>query len=363
VATRSLPVAGSGLQARYRGWLAAACLLWLGAGAARAETESITDACFSDVGGCPPASAGGVRPQDEVWVIDSRGVCARSPDEIVRQLRYERYLPDQGWTRAALADFLRQPAEMVTSFFIVGNYYRHDETIEMGWYAYHRLVAQGAEAVKLRFVIWSWPSDPVPGRRLADAKMKLTRVDPAAYCLASLIDLMDTATPISLCGSSYGAGIAAGSLELLAGGRLDCYQLPPRVRPARRICLVLIGAAMHNDALLPGRRYDRVIAQTQRTLIFINPADRALRRYHRLYGRRSGFEALGRTGPAGMSRMPEASHIDLARADAYVGRRHGMLPYWQASTLVAWMRPYLLMQPPGRPRLTTREPRPPVASG
>lgn len=293
----------------------------------------------------PPYQTAAIRPQDEVWLIDSRGLCATTAEESVRQLRYERYVGDGGWTRSDVAVFARQPAGMVTCFFIVGNYYTRADSIETGWYAYRRLVSQNADGVSLRFVIWSWPSDPVRGRRLSDAKFKLTRVDPSAFQLAALIDRLDPATPISLVGSSFGVSIAAGALELLGGGKLDHYQLPPRARPNRAIRLVMLGAAIHNDSLLPGRRYGRVLSQTERTLSFVNPLDRALRFYHLLWHRRSPLRALGFTGPVGVNRLPQRSRLDLAYSAGYVGKRHGMLPYWQSTTLVSWMRPYVLMQP------------------
>ena len=290
-------------------------------------------------------SAYRVRPQDEIWIINSRGLCGVAADDVAQQLRYEQYLPGKGWTASDFVTFSHQPSGMVTSFFIVGNYYTHPETIQTGWYAYHRLVARCAEGVSLRFVMWSWPSDPVPGGRLPDAKLKYTRVDPSAFQLAALIDRLDPATPISMCGSSFGVGIAAGSLQLLAGSRLGRYQLPPRSRPVRNIRAVLVGAAIHNDSLLPGRKYGMVMSQVDRVLLPVNPADRALRVYHWLYHRRSPVRALGRTGPVGLARLPHASRLDVVWVENYIGPEHGMLPYWQSPQVVAWMRPYLLMQP------------------
>ncbi|HVX10118.1 MAG TPA: hypothetical protein VHC22_02845 [Pirellulales bacterium] len=285
-----------------------------------------------------------MRLQDEVWAINCRGLCVSTPAASLQQLRIERY-HGSGWVDASVAEFARPADDRVTSFFIVGNYYTHSETLEMGWHAYHQLVAACAERVKLRFVIWSWPSDPVPGRRLLDAKIKLTRVDPTAYHLAALIDRLDPATPVSICGSSYGVGIAAGSVQLLGGGWLGGYQLSPRSGATRRIRLVLLGAAIHNDGFLPGRKYDLVLAQAERTLVFVNPADRALGVYHWLFGRRSGAVAMGRSGPVGLRSLPVGTKADLVRSDRYVGRQHGMRPYWESPVPVAWMRPYLLMQP------------------
>lgn len=324
--------------------VAAVLLLCATSFATQANSPSPSCAtCGTQLTGCQ------VRPQDEVWVIDSRGFRVDSPDTTIRRLRYERYIAGRGWQKMQFADFAAQPADMVTSFFIVGNYYTHPETIRTGWFAYHRLVAACAEDVRLRFVIWSWPSDPVPGRRLPDARLKLTRVDPTAYHLAALIDRLDPATPISLCGSSYGVGISVGAVQLLSGDRLDYLRLSPRSGAARRIRLVMLGAAIHDDTFLPGRKHDMVLPWIERGLVFVNPRDRVLKVYHFLYGRRSGVMSLGRNGPVGVRSLKDGYKLAAVRSDPYVGHEHGMMPYWTSPALVAWMRPYLLMQPLASP--------------
>jgi hypothetical protein len=326
--------------------VACSCLLFVVASA------SAADVCPT---GCP-LSGQAIRPQDEVWAINTRGLCGTSPKEVIDGLPFEQYVPGQGWTRRSFADFAiqphgdlqtegaTQPKSAVTCFFVVGNDYTHPEILQTGWYAYHQLVACRADDVAVRFVLWSWPSDRVPGRRLNDAQLKFTRIDPSAFRLAVLVDRLDPAIPVTMCGSSFGAGITGGALQLLAGGRLGPYQLAAARRPARQIRLVLMGAAIHNDALLPGRKYGMALSQTERTLVFVNPADLALRVYHRLFSRRRVVAALGLTGPAGLPRSPDRSRVDLVWSNSYVGRKHGMMPYWQSPTLVARMRPYLLMQ-------------------
>jgi hypothetical protein len=107
---------------------------------------------------------------------------------------------------------------------------------------------------------------------------------------------------------------------------------------------VLLDAAIHNDSLLSGRKYGMALSQIERALVFVNPGDLALRVYHRLFSRRRVASALGLTGPVGIQRSPDGSRVDLAWSNPYVGRQHGMMPYWQSPTLVTWMRPYLLMQ-------------------
>jgi len=335
----------TGLPGRHSLGIACLCLLFFVAAA------SAADVCPT---GCP-LSGHAIRPQDEVWSINTRGLCGTSPKDVIDDLDFDQYVPGKGWTDRGFTHFAAQPQggmqpegtthkNAVTCFFVVGNYYTHAEALQTAWYAYHQLVARGADDVAVRFVVWSWPSDPVPGRRLNDARIKFTRVDPSAFHLAVLLDRLDPAIPVTMCGSSFGAGITAGALQLLAGGRLGRYQLAAMPRPARQIRLVLLSAAMNNDALLPGRKYDLVLSQTERTLVFVNPADLALHVYHRLFSRRRVVSALGLNGPGGLQRSPYASRVDLAWSNPYVGREHGMMPYWQSPTLVCWMRPYLLMQ-------------------
>lgn len=323
-------------------WLVA--LLSLRAGLSAAEIDCPADcpempACARMLGGCE------VRSTDEFWVIDCRGVSVIAPDVSVAQLRYERHLSGEGWLKRQADDFLRQPADMVTTFFIVGNYYTHQETIEAGWFAYHRLVEVCAEDVRVRFVIWSWPSDPAPGRRLQDAKMKQQLIDPTAYHLAALLDALAPTTPISMCGSSFGVGVALGAVQFLSVGRLDCYVLSPRSGAPRCLRLVFLGAAVDEDVFLPGRKYDAVLPYLDRALLMVNPRDRALKVYHMLYGCHSGVRALGRVGPAGLEVLPDGWKLDLLRSDRYLIHKHGMLHHWSSPPLVAGMRPYLLSRP------------------
>lgn len=288
------------------------------------------------LGGCE------VRPGDEVWAINCRGINVIAPEVTLAGLRYERYLPGQGWLPWQAADFLRPPAGMPTVFFVVGNYYTHQETVETGWFAYHRLVESCAGGLPVRFVMWSWPSDPIPGRRLRDAKIKLGRIDATSYHLAALADALPPTGPISMCGSSFGVGIVLGAAQLVSAGRLGCYELLPRSGAQHCLRLVLLGAAVDDDVFLRGQKYDAVLPSADRVLLMVNPRDRALKRYHKLFGRHSGAEALGSVGPAGGASLPGAGKLGLVPSGRYLGHQHGMLAHWRSAPIVARMRPYLL---------------------
>ncbi len=286
-------------------------------------------------------SGGGVPwPQDQVWIVSSRGLGGRSTEKVAERLQYWRNV-NGGWVASNLAEFLQQPKDLTTSIFVTGNYYRERETIEAGWLLYQRLAAHRTNNRPLRFVIWSWPSDPVPGRRLQDAKIKFARMDAGSYHLASFLDQFDRATPVSLCGASFGAGIVVGSLELLAGGRLSGFRLPDGARQPHRARVVLIGGAFDNNWLLPGRKYGGALSQVEQMLVFVNPRDLALRFYNRLYFRHSPAQAIGRTGPSGMACIDEAGKLYLFNSNAYLGHRHAPRYYFYSPTLMATMQPFL----------------------
>lgn len=298
----------------------------------------------------PAPSGGGVPwPQDQVWIVSSRGLGGRSTEKVAERLQYWRNVNGR-WTASNLFEFLAQPQQTTTSIFVTGNYFRERETIEAGWMLYRRMTENRVGDRPLRFIIWSWPSDPVPGRRLRDARIKFARMDAGAYHLASFLDQLDRSTPVSLCGASFGAGIVVGSLELLAGGRLSGFGLPAGERLPHRARVVLIGGAFDNDWLISGRKYGRALSQVERMLVFVNPRDLPLRFYNRLYFRHSPAEAIGRTGPAGMACIDESDKLYLLDSNAYVARRHAPRYYFNAPTLLAAMHPFLwvLDRPPAQ---------------
>ena len=304
-------------------------------------------AAIGAMSGSPPVWAG-VRPQDQLWVINSRALGGTSTEKIAERLAYHRYQPEtNGWVASNLAAFLAEPADMTTCFLVPGNYYTHAEAIRVGWYAYHRLVGQTTDQRPLRYVIWSWPADPVPGRRLLDARIKFGRLDVGALHLASLLDQFDRSTPVSLVGSSFGAGIIVGALHMLGGGPLGPYRLTGGDRQPHHVKAVLIAGAFDNDWLMAGHKYELALTQAERMLIFVNPRDLPLFFYKRLYFRRSRARAIGRAGPACLGCVIDGHKIDLFNSHPWLGHHHGVRPYFAATALVNKMRPYLLMWPSG----------------
>ena len=285
------PLHSTGRQARAVA-LAAALLVFL--------SHRFLQAADAAVAPRPAAVACSVtlpRDCDEIWVVSSRGLGCPSEGAALRMKYWQRQTGH--WTPSSRDAFLARPADMTTSFFMVGNAYTHAETIETGWYAYCRLIRQAPESPPLRWVIWSSPSDHLHMRHLPDSKIKLARCPAVSYYMAWLVNQLPSETPLSMSGSSFGARIVMGSLELLAGGRSGGYSLAAREeRSPRHVNVVLMGAAFDNDDLLPGQPFGRSLSEVNRLLLFVNSSDRALKFYRYLYGRRSGLQAIGRRGIA-----------------------------------------------------------------
>jgi hypothetical protein len=337
-------------RAMHQGRMAALIVCaWfcLGLEAVQVQAATIQTAPVQAAREAAPARCVSVpRPGDEIWIVSSRGLGCQAPEKAALRMQYWRYEAGR-WAVSSRDEFLSGPEDLVTSFFVVGNDFSHSDTVKAGWTAYRGLVREDPDSPHLRFVIWSWPSDRLPGRRLNDAKVKLARTPAASYYMAWLVDQLPDEMPISMSGYSFGARIIMGSLELLAGGRTGCYQLAARQsRQPRRIDAVLIGAAIDNDDFLPGQRFGRSLSQVHQLLVFFNPADRALRFYRFLYGHHVHIEAAGLTGPVGLRRLgAERKKVFAFDVNGDVGRSHGADDYFQSARLLRVMHPFLFDPP------------------
>ena len=285
----------------------------------------------------------GPREQDDVWLISCRGIgCGQGPQQVER-LRYWHYDRAAGWQVAALTDLLAtDDPDVVTVVFLHGNRIPFDEAFTKGWSAYRSVVAC-ADDRPVRFVIWSWPSEPLRGL-VNDARTKAARTDPCGYCLAWVLDRIKPQVPVSCWAHSFGARIVTGALHLLGGGQLNGQRLAERTHTQRDpMQVVLLAAAVDSDWLLPGRLEDRAMSQVSSMLLINNGCDALLKRYHMIYCRRSCQQALGYTGlAAGYLAGSDRGKVSQLDAGGVVGRRHLFANYLCSPDLMARMRSYLL---------------------
>ena len=262
-------------------------------------------------------------------------------------MQYWRYEAGH-WAASNRDEFLSSPEDLVTSFFVVGNDFSHSDTVKAGWSAYRGLIREAPDSPRLRFVIWSWPSDRLPGRRLNDAKAKLRERRPPliiwpGWSINFRTKCQFRCPVIALAPASSWAAWNCWPAAALAVTVLRCAR-----RGGRAIIdAVLIGAAIDNDDFLPGQRFGRSLSQVHQLLVFFNPADRALRFYRLLYGHRVQIEAAGLTGPGGTASSGRGSEEGVCFR---CQRRRRSQPrarddYFQSARLLRVMHPFLFDPP------------------
>ena len=304
--------------------------------------------CWARTSGCCSLNrCGPPREVDDVWLINSRGLGSPSCEPAdVPNLKVRHYVPGRGWQSSTAAQFFQSDdPQAITCFYFHG--YRNDPAtaVRMGWSFYHATVDGLPEDRPVRFVIWSWPSTQVY-RLLQDARVKAQRTDTDAYYLGWVLSKVDPDVQVSLVGWSLGARIITGAMHLLGGGELCGWVLPDRSPSAtRRLRVVLMGATLHDDWLLPGRYHGQAVSQIDRMLLLNNSCDPILKRY-RFISRCERPEALGYSGMACPGQLGDAlQRIRQQDVCCIVGNEHDSTRYFCSAFLMATVRRYASYEP------------------
>jgi hypothetical protein len=110
-----------------------------------------------------PGSALACRPQDQMWVISTRGVgCPKSGE--TPALTFAVRDASGKWRDATLDAFVAATAGAQARFWIHGYGVTPEEAVNVGLVAHERFVSTNEPPV--RFVVWSWPSDREGYRRV-----------------------------------------------------------------------------------------------------------------------------------------------------------------------------------------------------
>lgn len=270
-------------------------------------------------------------PRGDVWLISTRQARRCGDQRLAEQQIPLWQAAGDCWNSRSL-DALKQivredPRPMIV--FIHGNRESLQSAITDAEAVRGKLEASGQI---YRLVIWAWPSDRVGRRQRPDVQLKHAYTPTQAGYLADLLRLLDYREEVCLVGYSFGARIAVESLARLAANQnspaatlsgddgsagVSCGS----ERPARRIRLILVAAALDAADLSSRGRFAAAARVANQIIITRNRFDPALRFYPRMYGRR-GPPALGYVGPCGGG--PNLHVVDLSCA---VGKTHAWLCY------------------------------------
>ena len=170
--------------------------------------------------------AGGMRPQDEIVLVNVRPAAAAAIRPAARRAACSSKRISQRTNRAVavgrasdLSSVVAADPTVSTVIFVHGNRLTSWDAKCEGLAAYRRIVRQSGDEKPIRFVIFSWPSTQISGP-LKDVRVKAARTRPAGCQLAWFVDQLPAETPLTMVGFSFGARIITGSLHILGGGSL-----------------------------------------------------------------------------------------------------------------------------------------------
>lgn len=270
---------------------------------------------------------------DDVWLVSTR----RLPDigclPTHAAVDVERLATDEDcsrWRRADLAGLLDAPDRPV-AIFVHGNRYDPASARSQGLMLSRTLRQVRPEAAAVRTVIFSWPSEK-EGILLRDSRAKYERSMTEGQYLAWFLSQVDPQRPVALVGYSYGALIALEAIDNLCRAERTGRETPGRFsdRPGR-LHLVLVAAAVRQDALAPRGEYRQVARTIDRLALFNNTRDKALG-YFEFIDRSLRAEALGHEQmPA--SWLPAGVEFTQVDAAPIVGKNHRFPLYLESCSL------------------------------
>lgn len=285
----------------------------------------------------------GIRPQDEIVVVNTRQICSCcDPEEIRNKLQIENYaVCDEAGTRhwqpGDLQSFLAFNPSIPTVIFVHGNQISPWDAKCEGVAVYRRIITHGCDSPPIRFVIFSWPSTKISGGLMNDIRVKAMRTGPAGCELAWLIDQMPAETPISLAGFSFGARIITGSLHILGGGSLGSSMfLKERVHPDRQpMSVILLASALHAHWLGDNQYHGMAMTQVSQMFLVNNCGDPAMKYYDYIEPGFGGPQALGLCGPTCIT-AENAHKIRMRDANCCVGDQHELMAYVCCNAGTIW---------------------------
>jgi len=271
--------------------------------------------------------------QQDVWVVSTRHLPETECIPRNVNLGVER-LVDEGacgrWMRSDLQSLLDNPQQPLM-IFIHGNRYDPASAKSQGLMLARRSAACRPDAPSVRTVIFSWPSSQ-EGLLLKDSRAKYERSLTEGRYFAWLLGRMNPDRPVAIVAYSYGGLIAMEALDHLATAqRSGRSSLEPWIDRQARVHLVLVAAAVRQDALAPRGPYRSVLQCIDRLTLLNNTRDKALG-FFEYIDRSLRTEALGHEHMPARWLPPEIEFTQVDAAAA-IGKNHRFPLYMDSPSL------------------------------
>lgn len=274
----------------------------------------------------------------DFWMISTRGVPCRGDFASALDRIAIFHCEPAGWVRYTREQFLAATdSDVPITFYVHGIFSNERLAINQARDLFGNV---GASLPPFRGVLWTWPSDFVPGVSVRDQMEQANAATQSqAFYMASFIDSLAARVPVSLVGHSLGCRTVAATLHGLAARQIAGQPLAePAFAAPRPIQAALIAPAIDPISLWPGGEYGSAINQVQRFLITYNPDDRVLRLFEKFFdGRAVGLRGLPR--PA---RGAEAfAKVRQVNANPAVGKRHFPSAYFDSPIVATSLRGFV----------------------
>jgi hypothetical protein len=277
------------------------------------------------------------RTSDQIWLVNTRNIGC-----VDNGLDWSTSRYDSGYWKGEDDNvfYSSDNQETLTVIYVHGN--RMDAAgAEARGLAIYRELFSGQTEGKVRFVIWSWPSDQIRGP-IKDVRYKAYRSDDEAWLLARFLAPIPEGRRVGLIGFSYGSRIIGGGLHILGGGEMVGRKLEDKPRANFRV--VYWAAAVQNDWLLSGNVHGRAMPLAQNWLNIYSSCDSVLWRFDRV-DKCDCSPAQGYVGLAGgKSSLPadQAEKYEDFDVAQLIGGDHRSEPYFFNDEIIRRTREALL---------------------
>lgn len=267
-----------------------------------------------------------VRPGDSVWEVSTRHLDGAS--QFGAPLKISKVI-GTSFCPSTLDEFLADPVSLTapqTVVYVHGNWMEWSNARERGLYVYQLLAAQNCGPIRL--ILFSWPSQR-DGRPGPDVREKAALAHIESFYLADFLKNVPNDRPIGMMGFSFGGAVICGTLQLLAGGTLDCRALPQPISPHTNVRVSLVAPAFERNLLSPGGKYQLALGQIDKLVNLYNSSDPVLKRF-RFIDRgepvAAGFLGISARTSAQLMTDPKILQFDCTRA---AGRTHSEIDYYR----------------------------------
>lgn len=261
------------------------------------------------------------------WIICTRHLPEpKNRCGISNEMRYWRR-SDRKWVGSSPGEFISTlDPDTTLCVFVDGNKIEAEEADYRGKILRRNINSSGK---RLRYVVWSWPSDQIVGRPVRDARTKIARANGDAYYLASWLSTLPSNQPTTLVGYSLGARTVSGAIHMLEGGTFDSNSIGQSTSPVSPRILFL-GAAIPSRWIREKGENSLLLQGTERVLSIFNSKDRVLRLFK--YDRSpDGGVVIGYRPISSDILGPFMGMFDQRDVSSIVRKSHGLQYYVDAT--------------------------------